>query len=163
MDSSATASGKAKTARKDYVASFANLVAAFTSSKIEDLLAQIPSLLVNNFDADRAELWLWDTSSDSAYLVHHAGMDGARRHDYAASGAGVIGKVGQAKKLIENIGLATFGGEDQEFSKRTGLSHISAYPLMVANKPMAVLAIYSSAPATKDLLGWWRMYAEMCG
>src|SRR3954471_19950071 len=133
---SSTATSKAKTARKDYVESFANLVSAFTSSKIEDLLGHIPELLVKNFDADRAELWLWDTSSNSAYLVHHAGLDGVRRHDYAASGAGVIGKVGQAKKLIENIGLATFGGEDQEFAKNTGLSHISAYPVVVAHKPM---------------------------
>src|ERR1700748_2791596 len=116
-----TATSKAKAARKDYVESFANLVSAFTSAKIEDLLSQIPSLLVENFEAERAELWLWDTSSDSAYLVHAAGMEGHRRHDYAASGAGVIGKVGEARKLIENIGLATFGGEDQEFAKKTGL------------------------------------------
>jgi serine phosphatase RsbU (regulator of sigma subunit) len=162
MESSATAS-KAKATRKDYVQSFADIVSSFTSNKIEDLLAQIPALLVENFDAERAELWLWDTSSSSAYLVHHAGLDGHRRHDYAASGAGVIGKVGQAKKLIENISLATFGGEDQEFAKKTGLSHISAYPLVVAHKPMAVLAIYGSDDAPKELLGWWRMYAEMCG
>lgn len=163
MESAATATTKAKAARKDYIESFANLVSAFTSSKIEDLLSQIPALLVENFEADRAELWLWDTSSDSAYLVHAAGMDGHRRHDYAASGAGVIGKVGEARKLIENIGLATFGGEDQEFAKKTGLSRISAYPLVVANRPMAVLAIYSSDEAPKELLNWWRMYAEMCG
>jgi sigma-B regulation protein RsbU (phosphoserine phosphatase) len=157
------ATSKGKSARKDYVESFANLVTSFASAKVEDLLAQIPSLLVTDFEAARSELWLWDTSSDSAYLVHSAGLEGARRHDYTASGAGVIGKVGQAKKLVENIGLATFGGEDQEFSKRTGLTHISSYPMMVGDKPMAVLAIYGTAPAGKELLGWWRMYAEMCG
>ena len=163
MESTATATGKAKASRKDYVESFANLVTAFTSAKIEDLLSEIPALLVGNFEAVRAELWLWDASSDSAYLVHAAGLDGVRRHDYAAGGAGVIGKVGQAKKLIENIALATFGGEDQEFAKRTGLSHISCYPLIANGKPMAVLAAYSHEPVSKELLGWWHMYAEMCG
>lgn len=146
---------------------FAEVVSTFTTASVEELLAQIPAQLVRHFDAPRAELWLWDASSDSAYLVHSSGQDAPRRHDYASAGAGVIGKVGGAKKAIENIVLSTFGGDDQEFARRTGLTHICAYPLVSrtnkAAKPSGVLAVYHPEEIGPEMRGWWRVYAEMCG
>ena len=157
-----TAVGKGKRDRKEYVQAFANLVSSFTSAKIEDLLAQIPALLVSDFNAARSELWLWDSATESAYLVHSSGLEADHRHDYTAAGAGVIGKVGQAQKSIENIVLSTFGGEDQEFAKRSGLSHIFCVPIISAKKPLAILAAYSQDEVPEDLLEWWRVYAEVC-
>lgn len=153
---------RAKANSKEYIDAFARLLNSFSSTNIEDLLSQIPAQLVNQFDAVRAELWLWDDSSNSAYLVHAAGMHAEHRHDYINAGDGAIGKVGEARKVIENIVLATFGGEDQEFAKASGLLHISAYPLAAAQKTIAVLAVYSPEAVPKELLGWWHMYAEMC-
>lgn len=161
MEAAATA--KAKTVREEYIESFANLVATFTSANIEDLLSQIPTLLVTQFDATRAELWLWDSSSNSAYMVHSAGHDSDHRKDYTSAGSGAIGKVGENRKLIENIVLSTFGGEDAEFAKRSGLTHICCYPLVSSDKVVGVLAAYSKAALPKELLNWWRMYAEVCG
>lgn len=161
MDPSlATGMARAKTSSKEYIDAFAKLLSS--SANIEDLLSQIPAQLVNQFDASRAELWLWDESSDSAYLVHAAGMHAAHRRDYTNAGDGAIGKVGQMRKVIENIVLATFGGEDQEFAKSSGLFNICAYPLASADKTIGVLAVYSHEAAPKELLGWWHMYAEMC-
>ena len=158
-----TGAARAKSSSKEYIEAFAKLLSTFSSANVEDLLSQIPAQLVNHFDAARAELWLWDESSSSAYLVHAAGMHAEHRHDYATAGEGAIGKVGAARKVIENIVLATFGGDDQEFAKASGLFNICAYPLAAAEKTIAVLAVYSHEAAPKDLLGWWRMYAEMCG
>jgi len=162
MESTATVKAKEKTARRDYVQSFANLLSSFTKAKIEDLLAQIPALWVSDFDAARAELWLWDANTESAYLVHSAGVEADRRQDYTAAGAGVIGKVGQAQKAIENIVLSTFGGEDQEFAKRSGLSHIFCFPIVSRGRPLAILAAYSKHEVDDRQLEWWRLYAEIC-
>ncbi|HUQ49660.1 MAG TPA: GAF domain-containing SpoIIE family protein phosphatase [Terriglobales bacterium] len=158
----ATGIVRARSASKDYIDAFARLMGTFTATRIEELLSQIPAQLVAEFDAARAELWLWDDSSHSAYLVHSAGVEAERRHDYATSGDGAIGKVGEARKIIENIVLSTFGGEDQEFAKRSGLFHITAYPLTTADKTVAVLAVYSQEAVNAELLNWWRMYSEMC-
>jgi sigma-B regulation protein RsbU (phosphoserine phosphatase) len=157
-----TALAKGRPDRKDYVQSFANLIGSFTVANIEELLAQIPAVLVSDFEAARAELWLWDTATESAYLVHAAGVEAERRQDFASAGTGVIGKVGQAQKSIENIVLSTFGGEDQEFAKRTGLTHIFCFPIISNSKPLAILAAYSRGEVHGNLLEWWRMYAEIC-
>src|SRR3569832_1754480 len=84
---------KAKAARKNYIDCFATLLSSFAQTRKEDLLAQVPMLLVESFDAARAELWLADDSSGSAYLVHSAGKRAEHRHDYATGGSGAIGKV----------------------------------------------------------------------
>lgn len=157
------APAKTKTARKEYIESFARLVTVFSTSKVEDLLPQVPALLVSEFEAARAELWLWDSTSDSAYLVHDAGLDAERRHDYTSAGKGAIGKVAQTGKNIENISLVSFGGEDQEFSRLTGLTHICCYPLKGGEeRVVGVLAAYSKGSVDEDQLAWWTMYAEMC-
>ncbi|HKR97712.1 MAG TPA: SpoIIE family protein phosphatase, partial [Candidatus Angelobacter sp.] len=116
---------------------------------------------VSDFDAARAELWLWDSSSGSCYLTHAEGLKAAHRLDYAAAGSGAVGKIARNKTTIENIVLSTFGGDDQEFARATGLSHISGYPLLAAGQLAGVLAIYTTGEVPEDLLLWWRLYSEM--
>src|SRR5260370_986249 len=118
-----------KTQSKNYVNAFAGAVAALSHGG-EDLTARALEMLVNDFDADRAELWLWDGPSGSCYLTHEAGQKAARRRDYAEGGAGAIGKLAFNKTSIENIVLGTFGGDEQDFARKTGLTHISGYPLL---------------------------------
>jgi sigma-B regulation protein RsbU (phosphoserine phosphatase) len=151
-----------KEARKDYVDAFAGAVERFTTpASSDEMLALIPSGLVRDFGAQRSELWLWDEQSGSAYLTHFAGKEASHRHDYAARGAGAVGKVADARKLIQNIALATFGGDEQEFAARSGFSHISAYPLTARGRLAGVIANYSAAPVGDDVLKWWQMYAEI--
>ncbi|HET9366401.1 MAG TPA: GAF domain-containing SpoIIE family protein phosphatase, partial [Candidatus Angelobacter sp.] len=127
----------------------------------EDITARVLEMLVSDFDAARAELWLWDGSSGSCYLTHAEGLKAAHRLDYAAAGAGAVGKIAHNKTTIENIVLSTFGGDDQEFARATGLSHISGYPLLAAGQLAGVLAIYTTGEVPEDLLLWWRLYSEM--
>jgi len=149
-----------KTQSKNYVNAFAGAVAALSNAG-ENLTARALEMLVNDFDAARAELWLWDNSSRSCYLTDAAGQKAARRRDYAEEGAGAIGKLAHNKTSIENIVLSTFGGDDQDFARKTGLTHISGYPLVSGGHLAGVLALYNHAEVPEDLLLWWRLYAEM--
>jgi len=88
-------------------------------------------------------------------------MKASHRLDYAAAGAGAVGKIAHNKTTIENIVLSTFGGDDQEFSRDTGLTHISGYPLLASGQLAGVLAIYTTGEVPEDLLVWWRLYSEM--
>lgn len=144
----------------NYVNAFAAAVAALSRAG-EDLANRMLQTLVHDFDVCRAELWLWDGSSGSCYLTHAAGQDAAHRKDYAEAGAGAIGKLAHNKINIENIVLSTFGGEDQEFARRSGLTHISGYPLLAGEQITGVLALYNPAEVPEDLLLWWRLYSEM--
>jgi hypothetical protein len=70
---------KAKAARKEYITAFGDAVSHFTSAGTsEALLAEMPGLLVADFNAVRSELWLWDNASGPAYLTHAAGHDAGR-------------------------------------------------------------------------------------
>jgi sigma-B regulation protein RsbU (phosphoserine phosphatase) len=158
MDGLAVA--KSKSQSKNYVNAFASAVAALSRAG-EDLTARVLEMLVSDFDAARAELWLWDGSSGSCYLTHAEGLQATHRLDYAAAGAGAVGKIAHNKTTIENIVLSTFGGDDLEFARATGLSHISGYPLLASGQLAGVLAIYTTGEVPEDLLLWWRLYSEM--
>jgi phosphoserine phosphatase RsbU/P len=151
---------KTKPQSKNYVNAFASAVAALSRAG-EDLTARVLEMLVSDFDAVRAELWLWDGSSGSCYLTHGEGLEATHRLDYAAAGAGAVGKIAHNKTVIENIVLSTFGGDDLEFSRQTGLTSISGYPLLVGGHLAGVLAIYTRGEVPEDLLLWWRLYSEM--
>ena len=162
MDTS-VASAKAKAARRDYIASFADLVGSFAHTRKEEMLASVPQAMVQSFDAARAELWLADESSQSAYLVHWAGQDHSHKHDYIAFGDGPIGRAGQAKSAVENVLLSGFPGEPQEYARRSGLSHICCFPMRTADgRLVAVLAAYAAASVPDEPLSWWKLYADMC-
>ena len=149
-----------KAQSKNYVNAFASAVGALGRAG-DDTTARMLEILVSDFDAVRAELWLWDGSSNSCYLTHADGQSAGHRLDYAAVGSGAIGKIAHNKTAIENIVLSTFGGDDQECSRRTGLTYISGYPLMAGEQLSGVLAIYTANDVAEDLLLWWRLYAEM--
>jgi sigma-B regulation protein RsbU (phosphoserine phosphatase) len=149
-----------KTQSKNYVNAFAGAVAALSRAG-EDFTARMLELLVRDFDAGRAELWLWDGSSGSCYLTHAVGQAAAHRKDYAEAGAGVIGKLAHNRTSIENIVVSTFGGEHQEFARKSGLTHISGYPLLSGEQLVGVLALYNQGEVPEDLLLWWRLYSEM--
>jgi phosphoserine phosphatase RsbU/P len=144
----------------NYGNAFAAAVAALGRAG-EDLTARVLDMLVHDFDVARAELWLWDGSSDSCYLTHAAGLDASHRRDFAEAGAGAVGKLARNKTSIENIVLSTFGGDDQEFARRTGLTHISGYPLLSGEQLIGVLALYNRGEVAEELLLWWRLYSEM--
>jgi phosphoserine phosphatase RsbU/P len=155
-------SARAIAVTKDYLSSFAKVLAEFSAPKTqEEVLAQIPQLLSAEFDATRSELWLWDDTSGSGYLTHVAGVPAAHRRDYITPGIGVVGKVAQDKQIEVNFTLASLGSEGQDFTAQSKLTHASVYPLTVNGRLLALIANYSVDAAPNGLLQWWRMYSEI--
>jgi len=156
----ASAAGAQKT--HDYVEAFARVLTQFTELDADEVLAQIPRLLVTEFGADRAELWLWEVETSSAYLVHHDGKAGAAPREFAQAKKTAIGSVGSSGKPIEDAALDEMGAHEQKFARDSGLLRITAYPLPTQHT-LAVLAIYSrESPAEQTKIAW-RSYAELCG
>ena len=156
------ATEKAKLERQDVLDALAGVVTFFSTHHGEEILERIPDSLVSEFQAERAELWLWDDTSNSLYLVHAAGKPALHRLEYAAAGEGALGKIAEAHKIIENLVLASFGGDDHEFAHKHRLSHISCYPLTSGNSLLGVLAAYSDGGVGEPTLALWRAYGEMC-
>jgi sigma-B regulation protein RsbU (phosphoserine phosphatase) len=152
---------EAKTGSRDYISAFANAVALFGSSNAAgDVFAHIPALLVSDFDAVRSELWLWDESSGSAYLTNAAGLDATHRRDYSTPDV-VVGKTADTRKPVYNGLLVGGSEEDRDFAARSGLTHITSFPLVGKEKFVGVLVNYSRKPGDKDLLQWWELCAHI--
>jgi sigma-B regulation protein RsbU (phosphoserine phosphatase) len=152
-----------KTGNRDYIGAFANAVALFGSPNAGgDVFAHIPALLVSDFDAVRCELWLWDESSGSAYLTNAAGLDATHRRDYSSPDV-VVGKATDTRKPVYNGLLAAGSDEDRDFAARSGLTHVTAFPLSGKEKFVGVLMNYTRKPADKDLLQWWELCAHIAG
>lgn len=151
---------KAKAQSKNYVSAFASAAAEFARIT-DDALGIVSDLLVGEFDADRAELWLWDEASGSCYLTNFSGIEAKHRLDYTSGDTGVVGKIAQNQRSVESIGLASFGGDDQDFARQTGLGYVSGYPLLVSGEVAGVLMAYTRTEVPEEVLVWWRLYAQM--
>ena len=163
MESSGLVTEKLKLERQDVLDALAGIVTLFSTHRNAEILERIPEFLVAEFQAQRAELWLWDETSNSLYLVHSAGKSAEHRRDYIPSGEGALGKVADSRGILENVLLASFGGDDQEFSRKHGFTYICCYPLISGTKNLyGVLNVYSEAEVSEPLLAFWRAYAEMC-
>ncbi|MBV9146568.1 MAG: SpoIIE family protein phosphatase, partial [Acidobacteria bacterium] len=163
VESSAVAMEKAKLERQDVLDALAGVVTTFSTHPDEEILKRIPEFLVSEFQGERAELWLWDNTSNSLYLIHYAGKTADRRRDYIPAGEGALGKVVEARRQIENLSLASFGGEDQELAHKHDFTYISCYPLIAGLKDLVgVIAVYSDSSVAEPVLALWRAYSEMC-
>jgi phosphoserine phosphatase RsbU/P len=164
VDASAVVAQRSSIMHEELLDSFAGVVNAFCSTPHDEILPKIPELLVTHFQADRAELWLWDETSNSLYLTCFAGRAAEHRKDYILLARGVLGKVAESRTIVENIALSTLGRDAQEFSARSGLTHISAYPLLASRaRLLGVLAIFSQDLVPSARISVWLTYAEMCG
>ncbi len=143
-----------------YVEAFGRAISRFASPGEGDMLRLIALLPCTDFAADRAELWLWDDSSGSAYLVHSAGVEATHRREYLAADAGPLVLATTTRRVVEAVALSTCGPNYQPLVA-AGLTHVCAYPLMAAGRLLGALALYTRLDVTSDHLQWWRMYADI--
>ncbi len=158
MSAPAAPSGRSLT--PGYVEAFARAISRFASPGEGDLLRLIALLPCSDFAAERAELWLWDDSSGSAYLVHTAGTEATHRREYLAADAGPLVLATATRRPVEEVALSTCGLNYQPLLA-AGLTHISAYPLLSAGRLLGALALYTRATVGSERLQWWRMYADI--
>jgi phosphoserine phosphatase RsbU/P len=148
--------------RKNYLEALANAIAHFGQNQpLEQMLADITALLVKAFEAQRAELWLWDETSSTGYLTNAAGIDGTHHHDYIQIGKGPLGHAIEHRRAFTNLPIN--GPDKIDFSNKNGLEYVSVYPLVVSGRPIAVLAVYTAELASESVVQWWTMYAEVAG
>ena len=158
MDRAGAASAEVK---RDYISSFANAVTLFGTPELPgDAFARVPALLVNDFDAARSELWLWDQSSNSAYLTNAAGLQDSHVRDYSTPDS-VIGRVCLSKQPAYNVITGREDLDDRDFGVRSGITHVSAFPLIVKDRFLGVCANYSQKPVDKELLQWWELASHI--
>ncbi len=143
-----------------YLNAFARVISRLAEPGHERVLALLPAQLCSEFSAGRAELWLWDDSSASAYLTESAGVDIAHRRQFLAAGADPLALTAGERAPRENLSLQTCGA-DHEPLLRAGLTHASVYPLAAGPRVLGSLIVYTSQLVASDLLQWWRMYAEI--
>jgi phosphoserine phosphatase RsbU/P len=148
--------------RKNYLEALANAIAHFGQNQpLEQMLADITALLVKAFEAQRAELWLWDETSSTGYLTNAAGVEGTHHHDYIQIGKGPLGHAIEHRRAFTNLPIN--GPDKIDFSNKNGLEYVSVYPLVVSGRPIAVLAVYTAELASESVVQWWTMYAEVAG
>jgi sigma-B regulation protein RsbU (phosphoserine phosphatase) len=162
LEASGTASSPKINDRKDYLDALANAIAQFGQNQpLEQMLSEITSLLVDAFEAQRAELWLWDETSSTGYLTNAAGAEGRHHHDYIQIGKGPLGHAIEHRRSFTNLPLS--GPDKLDFTSSSNLEFISVYPLVVSGRPIAVLALYTTESAAESTVQWWTMYAEVAG
>jgi phosphoserine phosphatase RsbU/P len=162
LEAAGIANSSKLTDRKNYLEALANAIAHFGQNQpLEQMLADITALLVKAFEAQRAELWLWDETSSTGYLTNAAGLDGKHTHDYIQIGKGPLGQAIEHRQAFTNLPLN--GPDKLDFSNKNGLNYVSVYPLVVNKRPIAVLAVYTADTAPDSVVQWWNMYAEVAG
>jgi phosphoserine phosphatase RsbU/P len=162
LEASGTASSPKINDRKDYLDALANAIAHFGQNQpLEQMLSEITSLLVDAFEAQRAELWLWDETSSTGYLTNAAGAEGRHHHDYIQIGKGPLGSAIEHRRSFTNLPIS--GPDKLDFTSASNLEFISVYPLVVSGRPIAVLALYTTESAAESTVQWWTMYAEVAG
>lgn len=124
-------------------------------------MLHMASIVTTDFGAERAELWLWDETSNTGYLTHEAGAPATHRHNYISAGVGPLGKIIQQRHSLMNLQID--GAEKFDITAEGTLAYVSALPLIASGKILALLACYTSQPATPEVLQWWMMYAEVAG
>jgi sigma-B regulation protein RsbU (phosphoserine phosphatase) len=163
VDSAAVATEKVRLERQDILDALFRLINFFSSHADDEILQHVPEFPVLEFQAERAELWLWNDTSNSLYLVHWSGVTAQHRQDYITAGEGVLGKVADSRKAVENIPLSSSSGQDQEFARQHRLNYLSCYPLLsFAGHLQGLLAVYSKTSVPEPVVALWRTYAEMC-
>jgi sigma-B regulation protein RsbU (phosphoserine phosphatase) len=148
---------KNKTPGLDYADALSEAIHEF-SRHGEDVLPLVAEAMAGKFDADRVELWLWDEGSNACNLASASGAPAIHQSNSTQSGFGVVGKVAQSRRTIENADPASFNG-DPGFAGQSGLTCVTGYPLLANNHLLGVLAIYTRHSAPGELLAWWQLYA----
>ncbi len=134
-------------------------VALGEGGTLRGMLQRCAEALVTNLAVAFARAWTLDASGQSLELQASAGLythlDGG--HARVAVGALRVGRIAAERRpFLTNDLLAEAGASDEAWARREGMRAFAGYPLVVAERLVGVIAIFSRTPlteATLDLLG----------
>jgi sigma-B regulation protein RsbU (phosphoserine phosphatase) len=127
---------------------------------LDEMLAEATVRLVEDFEVERAEVWLWDETSHTGYLTHFSGAEANHRYDYISSETGPLGRSAESRRPLFNVPL-TETRERADFVSPAPLAHLTAFPLVSENRLVAILGLYCRQAAPEDLIEWWTMFADI--
>jgi signal transduction histidine kinase/ActR/RegA family two-component response regulator len=111
--------------------------------------------IVDNLGAAFARIWTLKEGSDVLTLEASAGMythlDGA--HSRIRVGEWKIGRIAEERKAhLTNVVIGDPRVSDQEWAKREGMVAFAGYPLVVEERLVGVVALFSRGPLTETIL-----------
>lgn len=138
-------------------------VALTQSDSLRDMLQRCAETLVKHLDAAFARVWTLDGRKDVLELQASAGMythlDGA--HSLVPVGLFKIGLIAEERK--PHLTNAVVGDErvgDQEWAAREGMVAFAGYPLIVDNRLVGVMAMFSRHTLTQAALEAMKVVAN---
>jgi PAS domain S-box-containing protein len=122
------------------------------SGSMGDALGKCCASMVNNLDAAFARIWTFNETENMLELQASAGMythiDGG--HSRVPVGALKIGLIAQERKPhITNQVVGDPRVGDQEWAKREGMVAFAGYPLVIDEKLIGVVAMFSRKPLSE--------------
>jgi len=138
-------------------------VALARQEPLQGILQQCAEALVQNLDAALARIWMLNTDENMLELCASAGLythlDGA--HARIPVGELKIGMIAQEGKPhltnnLQNDQLIS----DKEWAEKKGIVSLAGYPLMIENRLVGVIAMFSREPLTEDTLEELTFFAD---
>ena len=124
-------------------------------SDVRDALQRCCQALVDNLTAALARVWLVDADGQTLELAASAGMytplDGA--HARVSIGSLKVGKIGAERQPHLSNDLARDPEiSDREWAERQGMVAFAGYPLLVAERLIGVMVLFSRTEVGPDTL-----------
>lgn len=101
------------------------------------------------------EVWELDAAAGRLALLAAAGRDvePRRRRAGVPVGAGALGAIARDRQPRQvTAGSAAWSGFDEESLAASGIGSFVGYPLLVADRPVGVLAVYAAEPVSELLI-----------
>jgi PAS domain S-box-containing protein len=130
-------------------------VALNAGTGLPAMLQQCAELVVRHLDVAFARIWTLNEATQTLELEASAGcytdLDGP--HSRVKVGENEIGRIAREKRpRLTNCVQSDPAIRDREWAKREGMVAFAGYPLLLENRALGVLALFSRRPLTEDVL-----------
>ncbi|MBS1792141.1 MAG: PAS domain S-box protein [Acidobacteria bacterium] len=135
----------------------AEVSAALTdeNNSLQQMLQQCSDAIVENLDAAYARIWLLDKAEETLELQASAGLNTELNDEYSRVPVGQhkVGRIAEEKAPhLTNDLLNDPRVGDKEWAEREGMVAFAGYPLMVGDRVVGVMAMYSKQKLEADTL-----------
>jgi PAS domain S-box-containing protein len=133
------------------------------SESLQSILHESAALLVSHFDAAFARIWTLNPDTNTLELQASAGiythLDG--EHARVPLGQFKIGRIAEERKPHFTNDVANDPRvSDKEWARRTGMVAFAGYPLLVEDRLIGVMAMFSREQLTEETLESLALVAE---
>ncbi|MDD5584828.1 MAG: GAF domain-containing protein [Candidatus Omnitrophica bacterium] len=138
-----------KTSYKEYLGTLSKISKAITSDLyLEDVLKLIVTLTANVMNAKICSLWLLDERTQELRIRATQAMSKEYLKERTLKmGEGIVGLVAKEKKAAAIVDVSQEASyKEKMLAKREGLVSMLSVPMLVKNKAIGVINLYTTAP-----------------